>query len=63
MRQTRRGMGKGLQKLDTLGGRSEHPIHPLTGVVVRQHHVQAELLAQHPRDGPAHGVLFMPMSA
>ena len=38
-------------------------IHPLAGVVVGQHHVQAELLAQHPGDGPAHRLLFMPTSA
>lgn len=37
---------KGLQKLDPLG-RSDNPIHPLAGIVVCQHHVQAEFLAQH----------------
>ena len=52
-----RDMGrKGLQNLDPLGRRSDHPIHPLASVIVRQHHVQAELLAQHPGNRPAHGV-------
>lgn len=45
MRQTRRGMGKGLQKLDTLSDQSDHPVHLFAAVVVSQHHVQAELLA------------------
>ena len=47
---------KGLQHLDTLGGRSDHPVYLLAAVVVGQHHVQAELLAQHPGNRPTHGV-------
>ena len=48
MRQKCLGIRKGLQKLDTLGDRSHHPVHPLAGVVVGQHHLQAQLLSQHP---------------
>ena len=32
---------KDLQKLDTLVDRSDHPVHPLAGVVVGQHDVQS----------------------
>ena len=56
MRQTRRGMGKGIQKLDTLGDQSDHPVHPFAGIVVRQHHVESELPAQHSGNGSTHGV-------
>ena len=53
----RRDIGcKGLQKLDTLGLQSDHAIHPLASVVVRQHHIQAELFAQHAGNRPTHGV-------
>lgn len=57
MRQKCRGTGQDLQKLDTLGrSQSDHPVHPLAGIVVGQHHLQAQLLSQHPGNGSAHGV-------
>lgn len=40
------GYPQGLKKLDTLGGKSHHPVHPFAAVVVRQHHVKAELLSR-----------------
>ena len=40
MRQKCRGTGQDLQKLDTLcRSQSDHPVHPLAGVVVGQHHL------------------------
>lgn len=46
---------RGLQKLDTLRSRSDHAIYPLAGIVVRQHHIQAQATAQ-ARDRAAHCV-------
>ena len=58
MRQTRRGIRLASRNWTPPGGRSHHPVHPLAGFVVRQHHVQAKFLAQHPGNGSAHGVLL-----
>ena len=56
MRQTRRGIRLASRNWTPPGGRSHHPVHPLAGFVVRQHHVQAKFLAQHSGNGSAHGV-------